>query len=1053
MGIQLNARRLRTPGIGSAFVFPLAFIFAAVAISVALPATASTRAPHTTRVHVIQANRHDTSAPLREMRKHMSSMMQSIREDRRLLEELNERYIIPIGRKTPAPGAPFIVRDPQVQGRVMASAPAFDYVANFDGIENVPVGFGEYRLPPDPDLTVGNKFVLAQVNSRFAVFDKQGETVMPPTDTNSLWQGFGGVCELQNAGDGIVLYDRMAHRWVVSQFTTGNAPFYECVAVSVTNDPTGRYHRYAFETGDPLFPDYPKLGVWPDAYYASFNDFTTVPVGVTLGAFDREAMLAGRQAKEVLFRLNSSQLGAWSALPAELDGPTPPPAGAPGYFVSYVSPNQSGIDYYALEMWRMRVDWQTPADTTLSGPDEIRVPAFNDDVCGDRSEFGISCIPQPNGAPGLDSLSDRLMFRLAYRNLGTHEAMVVNHTVSVGVNNQPPTGIRWYQLTTSAPGADDWSLAQSGTWALADENSRWMGSIAMDHDGDLMLGYSLSGPNLPPSVAFTGRLANDLPDQMTLPEQIIKAGGGEQTDPSSRWGDYSSLVVDPTDDCTLWHVNEYYPQTRSAEWYTRIGAMKFSACSGISQGTLSGTVTSADASPISDADVMIEPGHIVTATDKHGKYQIALDPGSYTVSALAYAYTKSTGVAVNVSASAVTMQDIILKSAPMATLSGTVCDGGRAAAQGWKCGDPPNPEVHGWGMYAHVQIQTPDFGDVADVWTAPATGAYQVTLAKGLSYTVKVTAAGGTKFYYGYAPASAALTLTGPARLNLALGFEASPSDKGCGLPGYQADYYGGCTKLRGGLVVGEVIDANTGDGLFSTVTDDLGNSNVTCPFGLPYCPDINDPALKDLYIIFTDAGQRTLTASAYSRDDVTSKAEVKADSAVRDDMAFGTADLAVSDITGGKLNQGASGKVVEITLTNNGPDTSARASLSASVPASIIKTTSATATQGSCKINANNGVDCALGDIAPGASVKVTLDLFGLYAGQGEVKVQASQIDTDPDPSNNNGSAQVTVVAPPSPGGGGNNGGGGFGWPILLALLGLVLVAAPFPPAGGKRE
>lgn len=1037
MSLQLNTRRLRATGAGAAFVFPLTFILVAVAISAAFPAAASTRAPHTRRMRIIQATQHDTSQPLRIMRKHMSSMMQTLNENRRLLEELHKERIVPIGRKRPTPGAPFVVRDSRVQGRVMASAPAFDYVANFDGIENVAVGFGEYRLPPDPDLTVGENYVLAQVNSRFAIYDKQGNTIMPPTDTNSLWQGFGGPCELQNDGDGIVLYDRMAHRWVVSQFTSGNAPFYECVAVSVTNDPTGRYYRYAFETGDTVFPDYPKLGVWPDAYYASFNDFRldgSKSVGVALAAFDRGAMLAGRPAEEVLFRLDSSQLGAWGALPAELDGPTPPPDGAPGYFVSYVSPNQSGTNYYALEMREMHVDWQTPAASTLSGPEGIQVPPFNDTVCGDRSEFGISCIPQPNGAPGLDSLSDRLMFRLAYRNLGTHEAMVVNQTVSVGVNDQPPAGIRWYELTTSTPGANDWSLAQSGTWAPADGASRWMGSIAMDHDGDMMLGYSLSGPNTAPSIAFTGRLAGDPSDQMTLPEQIIQAGGGEQSSNSHRWGDYSSLVVDPADDCTLWYVNEYYPQTSAAKYHTRIGAMKFSACSGISEGTLSGTVDSADGSPIAGAHVMIEPGDIVTKTDKNGKYRIELDSGSYTVSALAYAYIQSAGVAVDVSSGATTTQDIALKSAPMVSLSGVVCDGGRAAAGGWKCGDAPTSEVHGWGMYARVQIQTPGFGDVADVWTAPATGAYHVMLAKGLPYTVTATAS--DRSYYGYAPASAALTATGAAKLDFALGFVNDFVN--CGHPGYQAGYDGSCTKLPGGLVVGEVIDANTGDGAFATVTDDLGNFDSTCPFGLTYCPDINDPALKDLYMIFTDAGQRTLTATnTLKTKEVDSKAEVKADDAVRDDMAFGTADLAVSDVSGGQLDQGGSSKIVQITLINNGPDTSARASLTTSAPASIVKTVSAESTQGSCETNADNGVDCALGDIAPGASVKVTLDLFGLYAGQGKVTAQASEIDTDPDPGNNSGSAQVTVASPPSPGGGGSSGGGGsFGWPALAALL-----------------
>ncbi len=772
MGIHVNARRLRALGARSVFALPLMFVFAAIAITAALPAAASTRAPRAMRMQVIKPSRYGISQPLRGMQWQLPADVQRIIGAQKLSEEQlaqlaaklaaagffappSPHEASPVGRRPLARAHPLIVKDSLLQRGIPArsTAPTVTTAANFAGITNQ---WGVY--PPDNDIAVGESRIIEMVNNGFAVFDKQGNTLLGPTDTNTLWTGFGGKCETRNDGDPVVLYDRTAHRWLLSQFTTGNAPYFECIAVSVTNDPTGRYYLYAFKMSDAVFPDYPKLAVWPDGYYATFNDFDgSNPAGITVAAYERSAMLDGNpDARMVLFSEPYSQRGAWSLLPAEFDGQNPPPAGQPELFVSYVSPNSgkeppvdgaSTPPDYALELWHMHVDWSNPANSTFSGPTDVAVPAFNDYVCGPNR----NCIPQPNGAPGLDTLSDRLMFRLAYRNFGDHEAVVVNQTVSVGTNDDPPTGVRWYQLSDSAPGADDWSLAQAGTWAPSDGNSRWMGSIAMDEEGDLLLGYSVSGPNLDPSIAFTGRLAGDPSEQMTLPEHTVIAGAGQQTGYQNRWGDYSSMVGDPTDDCTFWYVNEYYPQTSQADWHTRIAAARFDACGGTDTGTLQGTVTDArDDSPVADAIITIEPGDIQTQTDADGHYGILLDAGTYTVTPRHYPFSTNSGEQADVTAGQTTMINIALPLAPAVTLSGKVSDGGITAG------------MHGWGLYAHLALQVSQFGELSaagDAYTTPETGTYSMQLRKGYNYVLTMTPS-LQGYHDGYDPAVVNLPAT-----------------------------------------------------------------------------------------------------------------------------------------------------------------------------------------------------------------------------------------------------------------------------------------------------
>jgi len=391
------------------------------------------------------------------------------------------------------------------------------------------------------------------------VFSKTGALLKGPTAGNTLWSGFGGGCEINNDGDPIVQYDRFNDRWILTQFSVSTTPYLQCVAVSTSEDATGTYNRYSFAYANQ-FPDYPKLGVWSDAYYISFNIFNngTMFTGSKLCAYDGAAMRAGTGATQQCFQLSTSFGGV---LPADAEGATAPPAGAPAPFINF------GTN--SLNLWRFHVDFVTPANTTLSGPTNIAVAAFTP-ACG-----GGTCIPQPNTRQQLDSLADRLMYRFAYRNFAAGEAAVVNQSVKASGNKRSQTtGIRWYELANLTSGTP--LVNQQGTFA-PDSNSRWMGSIAMDKVRDIALGYSVSSSSVFPSIAYTGRVPSDPLGTMQA-ENTLKAGGGSQLKSLSRWGDYSAMRIDPSDDCTFWYTTQYLKASGTFNWSTWIGSFKFSIC-------------------------------------------------------------------------------------------------------------------------------------------------------------------------------------------------------------------------------------------------------------------------------------------------------------------------------------------------------------------------------------------------------------------------------------------------------------------------------------------
>jgi hypothetical protein len=530
--------------------FPIVFILA-LFLATILPAPIHGQGgpqPGSPQVEVSWAVQHDVSPPLRD------------RPSAPRSDVPREHPLRPI----PANVAAHEQADPVLQttsGLLISTTTG----VSFPGVGAGDYGFAPNAAPPDTNLAVGAAQVVQWVNESFAVFNKTTGSIAPgfPKAGNTLWSGFGGGCETNNDGDPIAQYDKLANRWVLTQFSVSTTPYLQCVAVSTTSDATGSYARYAFSYGNTQFIDYSKLGVWPDGYYVTYNIFNngTTFAGAKLCALNRSAMLAGTAAIQECFQLSSSFGGV---LPSDFDGDskTEPPTGSPDYMLNF------GAN--SLNEWKFHSDFTTPANATLTGPFNIPVAPFNE-ACG-----GGSCITQPGTHTTLDSLGDRLMYRLAYRNFGTSESLVVNHSVQVsGSKRSQVAGVRWYELR-NPNGNTGATLYQQGTFS-PDSTSRWMGSIAMDKVGNIAVGYSASSSSVFPSIRYTGRLATDTLGTLGT-ENIVKAGSGSQNGNLHRWGDYSSLSIDPSDNCTFFYTNQYEKSTGSFNWSTEIASFKFATC-------------------------------------------------------------------------------------------------------------------------------------------------------------------------------------------------------------------------------------------------------------------------------------------------------------------------------------------------------------------------------------------------------------------------------------------------------------------------------------------
>jgi hypothetical protein len=443
-------------------------------------------------------------------------------------------------------------------------------ILNFDGI-GFP-GVGCNCAPPDTNGEVGATQYVQMVNEGVQVWNKTtGASVFGPVGIATLWSGFGGVCETGGAGDPVVLYDQIANRWLISQFAGGSTITDECIAISQTSDATGSYYRYGFHLGSNFF-DYPHLGVWPDAYYMSMNIFNssgTAYLGPQPFAFDRAKMLAGQAATFITLNAPMGS-NVDPILPADLDGSTLPPAGAPNSFVAF--PGTTGN----YDTYHFHVDFATPANSTwttfaspTAAPFTLLCPTTR------------ACVPQLAPSTALDAIADRLMFRLAYRNFGTHESLVGNYTVS----SSGVAGVRWFELRNVTAGPV--TVHQESTYQ-PDTTWRWMASAAQDTQGNLAVGFSASSASIHPEIRYAGRLVGDPLNQLAQGEATLFAGAGSQTGTGSRWGDYSDITVDPVDDCTFWYTSEYYATNSSFNWKTRIGNFKFPGCT---LGTPTPTVT------------------------------------------------------------------------------------------------------------------------------------------------------------------------------------------------------------------------------------------------------------------------------------------------------------------------------------------------------------------------------------------------------------------------------------------------------------------------------
>jgi hypothetical protein len=470
------------------------------------------------------------------------------------------------------------------------AAPAAIPLANFEGLSNQDNFnlFGFRVNPPDPVGDVGPNHYVQMANLAWAVYSKTGTLLLGPADIGSLWAGFAVADCTDPSGDPIVVYDQHADRWILSQFTTAGPEYFNCVAISQTGDPTGAYYRYAFSTG-VNFPDYPKYGVWRDSYVITTREFgPTIEYGIGVYGLERQKMIEGKpDARVVSYFIDGNDpdllpLIGDGLLPADVDGKTKPKNNVP---IPLVGTQDDGAGYGAtsdaLNIWEFDVKWNSKAESSLVFAAQLPVAAFDSIFpCAPTSR---DCLPQPgivNPAQYLDILSyrQRPTWRLAYRSFKDYEALVTNQSVeaSPGV-----AGIRWYEIRR-ADGV--YSVHQQGTYSPPDGVHRWMGSVAMDQDGNMALGYSVvDGTTVFPGIRYTGRLSGDPLGQMTLGEAVIINGSGVQTTTNSRWGDYTSMNVDPTDDCTFWYVNEYYTAagqaSSAAGWQTRIASFKLPGCS------------------------------------------------------------------------------------------------------------------------------------------------------------------------------------------------------------------------------------------------------------------------------------------------------------------------------------------------------------------------------------------------------------------------------------------------------------------------------------------
>jgi len=440
-----------------------------------------------------------------------------------------------------------------------AAQPAVTILHNFDGIA------ADRTAPPNTTGRAGATQFVQWVNKKYAVYNKtSGQRVQAPRPGNSLWTSLGGPCATMNSGLPTVEYDAAAGRWVLAQLVL-STPANFCVAVSATGDATGPFHLYAFAFPNGLTPNTPRLAVWPDAYYASFN--VTQPgrsAAPLVAAYDRANMLLGQAARGPITFQPSARI---NLLPSDFDGATPPANGEPNFYMNV------GASTY-LSLYLFHVDFANISNSYFQHSANVDITSVGMGCTRNPPQWTSGVISQPAAANGakLAAWPDQLMYRLAWRNVNGVEHLVANQTAILS-DSPVIAGVVWFDVVNPAANP---TLAQQGTVSNA-VNSYWLGSLAQDKDGDMALGFNASSANLYPSLEIAGRRAGDPLGTMSSPEFLVEGTGAQVN--TSKWGTLADMSLDPTDDCVFWFTGEYVKTTSSGfDWNTRIGSFRFNAC-------------------------------------------------------------------------------------------------------------------------------------------------------------------------------------------------------------------------------------------------------------------------------------------------------------------------------------------------------------------------------------------------------------------------------------------------------------------------------------------
>jgi hypothetical protein len=537
-------------------------------------------------------------------------------------------------------------------------------------VDNASQGVGGL-LPPDVNGDVGPNHYVSSVNLVFKVFSKTGAVVAGPIKTNALFASLPAddPCRVTNDGDPIVLYDSLADRWHISQFGVPEDANvnYQCVALSKTGDPAGEYYVWSYAYPLAGFNDYPKVGVWTDGYHMTFNQFElggSSFIGLGILTQDRKKALVGDPSAGAVFtNVGDFDGTSGGALPGDIDGYIAPPVGLAEIIGEYRS-NESGDPIDGIRMYKWVPNFDSPANSTLTVLGDVPLAPFDGRRPPNVQANGATTRPhiEQLGGPSLDSIAERSMHRFGYRNFGTPEnpvnSYVGNFTVNVsGVN---PTNaatyqaaVRWFEVRRVG---DSFSVFDQGTHNLtagdgANGLNNWMAAIAQDSRGDIAIGFSQSGTNQRADIKIAGR-TNNVQNSGILNEgeALFHAATGSQQSPSGRWGDYSAMNVDPSDDCTFWYTQEYYAVNSNSGWSTRVGSFKFPQCNPAPKATIQGTITNcATGSPVNLAAVNTINGFNRLSTS-NGAFSIIVSPGNYTLAAERFGFTASASQTTTVAA-------------------------------------------------------------------------------------------------------------------------------------------------------------------------------------------------------------------------------------------------------------------------------------------------------------------------------------------------------------------------------------------------------------------